>query len=830
MYVNEFKIIFLFFYMNLLNENSSIYEQPNDINIVLKKHQLAMLYKSLEIEEKYEMGVMKDKPGSGKTYVILTMINELRKKNNTTKKKVNVIIVPHNIYFQWIYSIEKLTEELSYIKFVEYEHLLNLYNHPEDLYKKDIILVNSAYYNVLASTMTNLQLNIDRLFIDEIDNVGNLINQSFNTKFTMFISASFDVKNNNGYFSKQLLDTDLEQMTILCDENFVNKQLNLDDPIYEKHVCSNIYVDKVLYGLLDNDEIKNVNACYFKINDKNYDQKIASNEVNLISLIFNENNHLIESFNNQLEDVNKNIKFYIDKKDKRNEYIEDFNKNMSGISKVFNLKKIIIDFMENYMDYFDFYIHPKLDFEYRDMYDILVEKRRNNTKEFRIYLNNLMDSIYHFYQLKINNQENGVNEENIYALLNVYQLLNNLIKNRPIEINKLFEDLSKLKEEHKLNEYCLKLINEMNDFDSYVLEFTDVLNNLKIVLKCDQLIDNLEKNKKEIILYKNHYELKKDQLVEKLKNNNMCPICYNSLEYETKIYLSECCTQKICTNCLEDWVIKMKKINCIYCNSENKNLEDYLILDKEHQKNEETNEEINYIYCNSKNKNLEDYLILDKEYQKNEEIKSQKKNNDDYIQYNYSKMHFLENYIIDLKNKNDKILLFSDFSNVFNNIQIICEQNNILYEDLEKGNMQDIEKAVVNYKYGNAKILLANSSLFSCGMNLENSTHIIFVHKIDDSILDQVLGRAQRLGRTCILKVLSLEYENEIESHKNSSVPFVEIEKNTTSIEKLENKTKIFNSIEELNNKVNEEIILPNYDEVLDINLDELLLNLDQDF
>ena len=136
MYVNEFKTIFLFFYMNLLNENSSIYEQPNDINIVLKKHQLSMLYKSLEIEEKYEMGIMKDKPGSGKTYVILTMINELRKKNNTTKKKVNVIIVPHNIYFQWIYSIEKLTQELSYIKFIEYEHLLNLYNHPEDLYEK----------------------------------------------------------------------------------------------------------------------------------------------------------------------------------------------------------------------------------------------------------------------------------------------------------------------------------------------------------------------------------------------------------------------------------------------------------------------------------------------------------------------------------------------------------------------------------------------------------------------------------------------------------------------------------------------------------------------
>ena len=51
MYVNEFKTIFLFFYMNLLNENSSIYEQPNDINIVLKKHQLSMLYKSLKLKK-----------------------------------------------------------------------------------------------------------------------------------------------------------------------------------------------------------------------------------------------------------------------------------------------------------------------------------------------------------------------------------------------------------------------------------------------------------------------------------------------------------------------------------------------------------------------------------------------------------------------------------------------------------------------------------------------------------------------------------------------------------------------------------------------------------
>ena len=130
--------------MTIINELSPLYKQPDDIQIKLKPHQLAMLHKSLEIEKKNTLCVMKDKPGSGKTYVVLSMLNELKKNNikNKEKTKVNVIIVPHNIYFQWMYSIERLTNNLSYIKFVEYEHLLNLYNHPEDLYEKDIMLVS----------------------------------------------------------------------------------------------------------------------------------------------------------------------------------------------------------------------------------------------------------------------------------------------------------------------------------------------------------------------------------------------------------------------------------------------------------------------------------------------------------------------------------------------------------------------------------------------------------------------------------------------------------------------------------------------------------------
>lgn len=64
----------------LLNENSKKYFQPDDININLKEHQLAMLNKCLDIESNNGYAIMRDKPGSGKTYVVLTMIHELKKK------------------------------------------------------------------------------------------------------------------------------------------------------------------------------------------------------------------------------------------------------------------------------------------------------------------------------------------------------------------------------------------------------------------------------------------------------------------------------------------------------------------------------------------------------------------------------------------------------------------------------------------------------------------------------------------------------------------------------------------------------------------------------
>lgn len=70
-----------------------------------------MLKRCIAIEniENNNYGIMNDKPGTGKTYVIISLIYETLKNNST-----NIIIVPQNIYSQWCTSIEKYSKKISY--------------------------------------------------------------------------------------------------------------------------------------------------------------------------------------------------------------------------------------------------------------------------------------------------------------------------------------------------------------------------------------------------------------------------------------------------------------------------------------------------------------------------------------------------------------------------------------------------------------------------------------------------------------------------------------------------------------------------------------------
>lgn len=805
----------------ILNENSSRYQQPNDISINLKNHQLAMLNRALEIENNSKYAIMRDKPGSGKTYVVLTLIHELKKIdiNKKLPKKTNVIVVPQNIYFQWSYSIDRLTENLSYLKFVEYEHLLNLYNEPQNLYNQDIILVASSYYHSLSTTMKSLELNVDRLFIDEIDNVANLITTQFNTKFVMFISASFNIESNNGYFTDKLQEQNEEDITILCDENFIDKQINLEEPNEVKYLCKNLYVDKILVDLINEDELRNVNACYYKLNDKNFSNIIAHDEKKLLSLICNENKSVIENFKNKISDCEKNIHFYQEKLDNQNEYINNFNLQIKNITKIFTFKKNSLKLTENLLNYFHFYINPILENEYQEYYDVIVSNRKNNLKEFKIYAHNLNEAIYNLYTLDLRNISDGIQIHNIENLNKVFKMINAVIKNKDEGVDKFFNDLLKINKLKNVDKFIIDYIDIYNEFEIYILNFHELLNNLEIALKSADLLSMLIDQNKKFTFELNNYLEKKEILIKSLKKNDVCPICYEIFENE-KYYISKCCNNNICIKCTDHWFKSLKKENCIYCSTKNITLDSYLKYEKE-----DNNEVI------EKSDKIESEKIEPQEIEEDYNIDV-----NNYEIYQGSKINYLHDFILDLKNKDYKVILFCDFNTIFQKLEKICTENKIEFEDLEKGNIAEIEKTISNYKYGNSKILFANSSLFSCGMNLENSTHIIFIHKMDIKIIDQTIGRAQRLGRQNRLNIIYLEYQNEVIENRKRYIEFYDkdaeiSESKSTNINDLNCQENIHERWNIINSENDENEIdindLPDYSEIVDVNLDELIASLE---
>ena len=107
------------------------------------------------------------------------------------------------------------------------------------------------------------------------------------------------------------------------------------------------------------------------------------------------------------------------------------------------------------------------------------------------------------------------------------------------------------------------------------------------------------------------------------------------------------------------------------------------------------------------------------------------------------------------------MLIFSDFSNSFTDIEKMLYKFNIKYSQV-MGHMNTINKMISNFKNDDLDILLLNSEFCASGINLENTTDIVLYHTMNSNRTTQVIGRGQRPGRTCQLNVWKLCYNNEI--------------------------------------------------------------------
>ena len=237
-----------------LNITSIRIEQPDNINIQMKAHQLAIVhamithektehYKDDDVEYRFNMGVLCDPVGSGKSISILGLIAagkhtfpEERKYNmantfTTTqidhvnahteiqyKKReyscsygkpetipVDVIVVAHTIVKQWSTYIKEHTN-LKYLLINNKKTLMALVNKEPDvgrtnqeivdeLSKYDIILISSTrlteYYNRIHTSTRRY----NRIIIDEADSI-NIPNIHLDARFFWYISSSYKTLQN----------------------------------------------------------------------------------------------------------------------------------------------------------------------------------------------------------------------------------------------------------------------------------------------------------------------------------------------------------------------------------------------------------------------------------------------------------------------------------------------------------------------------------------------------------------------------------------------------------------------------------------------------------
>jgi hypothetical protein len=132
----------------------------------------------------------------------------------------------------------------------------------------------------------------------------------------------------------------------------------------------------------------------------------------------------------------------------------------------------------------------------------------------------------------------------------------------------------------------------------------------------------------------------------------------------------------------------------------------------------------------------------------------------DEIQEYLTKIECFEKILDILKTKkNFKLIIFADNFNALNILEETLEEYGIVYNHLNGGNISDTEKIISSYRDSDEGALLVNSMLHGAGINLENTTDIIIMHKTPND--HQIIGRAQRPGRKQPLNIHNLIYIDE---------------------------------------------------------------------
>lgn len=212
---------------------------------------------------------------------------------------------------------------------------------------------------------------------------------------------------------------------------------------------------------------------------------------------------------------------------------------------------------------------------------------------------------------------------------------------------------------------------------------------------------------------KNGLSSRLENIQSELQNykDQVCPICFDT--FKTPVSTLKCCNKIFCTECLIQW----KAGTCPMCR-EPITASSLVMIDDDAA------------------------VVCKKTHLK-------------------QKLETLVNMVEE--NQDKKYLIFAGYDNTFYSIMNEFIHKKISHNKVS-GNSSVIERTIDKFRNGKLTALLLNPTYYGCGMNLECTTDIIFYHKFSKDIERQIIGRAQRHGRTSKLKVHYLYYEHEFKN------------------------------------------------------------------
>lgn len=112
------------------------------------------------------------------------------------------------------------------------------------------------------------------------------------------------------------------------------------------------------------------------------------------------------------------------------------------------------------------------------------------------------------------------------------------------------------------------------------------------------------------------------------------------------------------------------------------------------------------------------------------------------------------------ENPNAKVLMFSGYDATFNGMETQLRNENIKYSTLNGSNAR-INKLLKEFGVGKWHTLFLNARNMGAGLNIDAATHVVLFHKMSQELEAQIIGRANRLGRTAPITVVHLLHDNE---------------------------------------------------------------------